>query len=60
MDAVYMNAVRDDGGGGGWPLTVFLTPDGRPFFGRTYLPPRGPQRRRAPGLKTLLKIVDDA
>src|SRR5919202_6235908 len=39
VDAVYMNAVQALTGRGGWPMTVFLTPDGRPFFGGTYYPP---------------------
>jgi uncharacterized protein YyaL (SSP411 family) len=39
IDAVYMDAVVALTGQGGWPLTVFLTPDGEPFFGGTYFPP---------------------
>ncbi|MSQ16635.1 MAG: thioredoxin domain-containing protein [Dehalococcoidia bacterium] len=39
LDAVYMEAVQMLTGGGGWPMTVFLTPDGRPFYGGTYFPP---------------------
>ncbi|MPY94108.1 MAG: DUF255 domain-containing protein [Acidimicrobiia bacterium] len=38
VDAVYMEAVQSLTGQGGWPMTVFLTPDGRPFFGGTYFP----------------------
>ena len=38
VDAVYMEAVQAMTGQGGWPMTVFLTPDGRPFFGGTYFP----------------------
>ncbi|MGH9124008.1 MAG: thioredoxin domain-containing protein [Acidimicrobiales bacterium] len=38
IDAIYMEAVQAQTGGGGWPMTVFLTPDGRPFFGGTYFP----------------------
>ncbi|MFO7281260.1 MAG: thioredoxin domain-containing protein [Thermoanaerobacterales bacterium] len=43
VDDVYMEAVQALTGQGGWPMTVFLTPDGRPFFGGTYFPstPRG-------------------
>src|SRR5215203_5606124 len=43
VDAVYMEAVQALTGQGGWPMTVFLTPDGRPFFAGTYFPkaPRG-------------------
>lgn len=39
VDAVYMSAVQAMTGSGGWPLTVFLTPDGEPFYGGTYFPP---------------------
>src|SRR6187397_2109370 len=38
VDAIYMEAVQAMSGHGGWPMTVFLTPDGRPFFGGTYFP----------------------
>src|SRR4029078_3504690 len=38
LDQVYMGAVQAMTGGGGWPMSVFLTPDGRPFSGRTLLP----------------------
>ena len=38
VDAVYMDAVQAIAGQGGWPMTVFLTPDARPFFGGTYFP----------------------
>jgi uncharacterized protein YyaL (SSP411 family) len=38
VDAVYMEAVQAVSGSGGWPMTVFLLPDGRPFFAGTYLP----------------------
>ena len=38
LDAVYMDAVQAMTGGGGWPMCVFLTPDGRPFYGGTYFP----------------------
>ncbi len=38
VDAIYMDAVQAMTGHGGWPMTVFLTPDGRPFFGGTYFP----------------------
>src|SRR5687768_17723743 len=39
VDAVYMEAVQAMTGSGGWPMTVFLDPDGRPFYGGTYYPP---------------------
>ena len=38
IDAIYMQAVQAMTGQGGWPMTVFLTPDGRPYFGGTYFP----------------------
>ncbi len=40
VDAVYMNATQALTGQGGWPMTVFLTPDGRPFYAGTYFPPQ--------------------
>jgi len=41
VDQIYMTAVQAfSGGSGGWPMSVFLTPDGRPFFGGTYFPPK--------------------
>ena len=39
IDSIYMSAVQVMTGRGGWPMTVFLTPDGRPFYGGTYFPP---------------------
>lgn len=41
IDALYMQAVQMLSGQGGWPMSVFLTPDLRPFWGGTYFPPRG-------------------
>src|SRR5919199_964540 len=40
VDSIYMEAVQGMTGQGGWPLNVFVMPDGRPFFGGTYFPPR--------------------
>src|SRR5215831_19295963 len=40
LDHVYMDAVQAMTGSGGWPLNVFLTPEGKPFYGGTYFPPR--------------------
>lgn len=40
VDGIYMDAVQAISGSGGWPLNVFLTPDGRPFYGGTYFPPQ--------------------
>ena len=39
VDAIYMNAITLMGQHGGWPLTVFLTPSGEPYWGGTYFPP---------------------
>ena len=39
IDSIYMSAVQAMTGHGGWPMTVFLTPDGKPFYGGTYFPP---------------------
>jgi hypothetical protein len=58
VDAVYMEAVQAMTGSGGWPMTVFLDHDGRPFFGGTYFPPTG--RQGMPGFVELLRAVDDA
>ncbi|MCQ9205727.1 MAG: thioredoxin domain-containing protein [Omnitrophica bacterium] len=55
IDALYMKAVTAMTGGGGWPLTVFLTPDKKPFYGGTYFPPQ--DRWGRPGLKTLLLTI---
>jgi uncharacterized protein YyaL (SSP411 family) len=52
VDQVYMTAVQAFSGSGGWPMSVFLTPDGRPFFGGTYFPPKD--------FAGLLKAVADA
>ncbi|MCU1379637.1 MAG: hypothetical protein JWN29_2620 [Acidimicrobiales bacterium] len=58
VDAVYMEAVQAMTGSGGWPMTVLLHPDGRPFYGGTYFPPAG--RHGMPGFVDLLRAVDDA
>ncbi|HUY99655.1 MAG TPA: thioredoxin domain-containing protein [Thermomicrobiaceae bacterium] len=58
LDTVYMAAVQMLTGGGGWPMTVFLTPDGRPFYGGTYFPPE--DRPGMPGLPRVLAAVVDA
>lgn len=62
VDAVYLAAVQAlQDGGGGWPLSVFLLPDGRPFFGGTYFPPAdrvGPDGKlRMPGFPRVLDFV---
>jgi uncharacterized protein YyaL (SSP411 family) len=45
IDRIYMNFVQVTTGSGGWPLSVFLTPDGKPFFGGTYFPPHNTRGR---------------
>jgi uncharacterized protein YyaL (SSP411 family) len=58
VDAVYMDAVVALTGQGGWPLTVFLTPGGEPFFGGTYFPPE--PRHGLPSFRQVLRAVADA
>ncbi len=58
IDAIYMEAVQAMTGQGGWPMTVFLTPDGRPFFGGTYYPPV--PRGNLPSFRELMRAVDNA
>jgi uncharacterized protein YyaL (SSP411 family) len=55
LDAVYMSAVELLTGRGGWPMTTWLTPEGRPFFGGTYFPARDGDRGTATGFLTLLR-----
>src|ERR1035441_8194443 len=55
IDSRYQVAVSALTGQGGWPLTAFLTPDGRPFFGGTYFPPD--DRGGRPGMKRLLEVI---
>src|SRR5687768_9793781 len=58
VDAIYMQAVQSLTGRGGWPMTVFLTPEGMPFYGGTYYPPE--DRQGMPGFPRLLQAVADA
>ncbi len=58
VDEIYMNAVVMMTGSGGWPLSVFLTPDGKPFYGGTYFPPRDAYGR--PGFERVLLSVAEA
>ena len=51
VDAVYMDAVQALTGRGGWPMTVFLTPDGKPFYGGTYFP--------KPSFQALMAAIED-
>ncbi len=58
VDSIYMNAIQILSGSGGWPMTVFLTPDGKPFYGGTYYPPT--DRYGRPGLTRVLTSVSEA
>jgi uncharacterized protein YyaL (SSP411 family) len=58
LDQIYMDAVQAFSGRGGWPLTMFLTPEGGPFFGGTYFPPQ--DRHGLPGFKRVLTSVAQA
>lgn len=55
LDEIYMMAVQLIAGAGGWPMSVFLTPDLKPFFAGTYFPPRASYGR--PGFDTVLRAV---
>ena len=57
LDEIYMAAVQAMTGSGGWPMTVFLTPDLRPFYGGTYYPPEDSRGR--PGFPRVLTAVAD-
>ena len=58
LDAIYMSAVQAMTGHGGWPMTVFLTPDGVPFYGGTYFPPN--DRQGMPSFRRVLTSVSTA
>jgi uncharacterized protein YyaL (SSP411 family) len=58
VDARYQSAISAISGQGGWPLTGFLTPDGKPFFGGTYFPPEDMQGR--PGFRRVLLGISEA
>jgi uncharacterized protein YyaL (SSP411 family) len=58
VDRVYMTYVQASSGGGGWPMSVFLTPDLKPFFGGTYFPPE--DRYGRAGFPTVLQRISDA
>ena len=60
VDSVYMQAVMLlNRGNGGWPMTVVMTPEGRPFFGGTYFPPRDGARGSRVGFLTVLKKLQE-
>jgi uncharacterized protein YyaL (SSP411 family) len=58
IDNIYMTAVQAMTGGGGWPMTVFMTPEGTPFYGGTYFPPT--PRYQMPAFSQVLQAVADA
>jgi uncharacterized protein YyaL (SSP411 family) len=58
VDGIYMQSVQAMTGRGGWPMTVFLTPEGRPFFGGTYFPKD--DRQGMPGFRHVLEAIEDA
>jgi hypothetical protein len=55
LDSIYMDAVVAMSGSGGWPMTVFLTPDGEPFAGGTYFPPE--RRHGMPAFRDVLESI---
>ena len=57
IDSIYMGAVQAMTGQGGWPMTVFLTPDGKPFYGGTYFPPE--ERGGLPSFPRVLTTMAD-
>ena len=61
IDDIYMTSLQATGTGGGWPMSLFLTPEGKPIFGGTYFPPEDKKfgDDTAPGFKTILKTVMD-
>ncbi|MCB0147851.1 MAG: thioredoxin domain-containing protein, partial [Caldilineaceae bacterium] len=58
LDAIYMDAVQSMTGQGGWPMSVWLLPDGKPFHGGTYYPKE--PRYGMPGFQQVLRAVADA
>ena len=58
LDSIYMQAVQQMTGSGGWPMSVFLTPHLKPFFGGTYFPPTA--RQGMPGFIDILAAVSEA
>ena len=58
IDSIYMTAVQAMTGHGGWPMTMFLTPDGKPFYGGTYFPPE--DRGGMPAFPSVLRAISQA
>jgi len=59
VDSIYMTAVQIYNQSGGWPMSVFMTPDAKPFIGATYFPARDGDRGTATGFFTVLKRVQE-
>jgi uncharacterized protein YyaL (SSP411 family) len=60
VDAIYMSAVQAITGRGGWPMTVWLTPDRKPFYGGTYFPARDGDRGSPVGFLTMLQKIRES
>jgi len=60
LDAIYMTAVQVISGRGGWPMSMFLTPDAQPFFGGTYWPARDGDRKSMTGFLTIVTNVHNS
>jgi uncharacterized protein len=58
LDAIYIRALQAMGRKAGWPLTMFLTPDGKPFWGGTYFPRE--EQADLPAFRDVLRYVDEA
>ncbi|MGB7343944.1 MAG: thioredoxin domain-containing protein [Pirellulaceae bacterium] len=60
VDQIYMTAVQMISGHGGWPMSVFLLPDGKPFWGGTYFPARTGDRGTSTGFDSIITQIDQA
>ena len=60
LDRVYQTVCQLVTGGGGWPLTAWLTPEGKPFYIGTYFPPEPHPNRNAPGFQELCRQISDS
>ena len=56
IDSVYMTALQSMIGSGGWPLNMFLTPDLKPFYGATYIPPKAKYGRA--GIEDIINQIN--
>ncbi|MEM9940987.1 MAG: thioredoxin domain-containing protein [Planctomycetota bacterium] len=60
VDEIYMQALMEiKRGGGGWPLSMFMTPDAKPFFGGTYWPARDGDRNASVGFLTVIQKIEE-